>query len=218
MMTPCYSYLRTSSDDGDLKAGIPTQREACAKFISSWGLTLKEEFADEGTVTGTAPMHARPAGKRLIAALLADGVKIVVTYDSKRIGRTQPVFWAFVGLCRDNGVKVFAADGTELTETIQGGVNGLVAEIDRNQTVQRLAAGKAHWRALGRRVEGRWPYGEHPAMQYAAERTVVERIHQLHDAGTSSYAIAKTLNAEGIRTRYENVFTTKSIQRILSRS
>jgi hypothetical protein len=52
----------------------------------------------------------------------------------------QPVFWAFVGLCRDSGVKVFDAQCVELTETVQGGVNGLVAEIDRNARWLRACA------------------------------------------------------------------------------
>lgn len=35
--------------------------------------------------------------------------------------------------------------------------------------------------------------------------------------GVSSYAIAQTLNAAGIRTRYGKTFTTKGVQNILAR-
>jgi DNA invertase Pin-like site-specific DNA recombinase len=217
---PAYTYLRTSSDDGKLKAGIPVQRRACEKFIEDRGFRLIEEFCDDGTITGKLPMHARSAGKRLIAALLADGVKTVITYDSKRIGRTQPVFWQFIGMCRDNDVTVLDCQGANLNDTAIGGINGLVAEMDRNQTVKRLAEGKAHWRAKDkkRRLEGRWPYGEHPKREFDRERVVVERIHKLHAKGTSSYAIAKALADEGIRTRYNKAFTTTTIQRILQRT
>jgi hypothetical protein len=58
----------------------------------------------------------------------------VICYDSKRIGRTQPVFWQFIGLCRDNGVTVLDCQGTDLTESVQGGINGLVAEMDLIET------------------------------------------------------------------------------------
>jgi len=44
-----------------------------------------------------------------------------------------------------------------------------------------------------------------------------KRICKLHHKGTSSYAIAKTLTDEGIRTRYYKEFTTTTIQRILRR-
>jgi len=214
----CYTYLRTSSDDAKRKAGIPVQRAACAAFIRSQGFRLTEEFCDDGTMTGKLPIHARPAGKRLIAALLANGVKTVITYDSKRIGRTQPVFWQFIGMCRDNGVTVLDCQGTDLTESVQGGINGLVAEMDRNQTVKRLREGKAYWRKQGKRVEGRWPYGEHPAHEFDSERAVVERIRKLHSKGTSSYQIAKTLNEEGVHTRYGKEFTTTTVQNILRRT
>jgi hypothetical protein len=37
-----------------------------------------------------------------------------------------------------------------------GGVNGMLAEMDRDATVARLQAGKKHWRGV-KRVEGRHP-------------------------------------------------------------
>jgi len=173
------------------------------------------EFADDG-VTGKLPMHARPQGKLLIAALLADGVKTVICYDAKRIGRTQPAFWSFIGMCRDNGITVLDASGTDLGGSVMGGVNGMLAEMDRDATVSRLAAGKKQWRSQ-RRVDGRWPYGEHPSREYDAERAVVTRICQMHADGISSYGIAKTLNAEGTRTRYGCEFKTQTVQNILER-
>jgi hypothetical protein len=89
--------------------------------------------------------------------------------------------------------------------------------MDRDATVARLAAGKAHWRGQ-KRVEGRHPYGEHPSRDYDAERPVVTRIKNLKASGVSSYAIARTLNDEGTRTRYGKEFTTTTIQNILRRS
>jgi len=70
-----------------------------------------------------------------------------------------------------------------------GGVNGMLAEMDRDATVARLSAGKAHWRGQ-KRVDGRWPYGAHPSREYDAERAVVARIEALRVTGVSSYAIA----------------------------
>jgi len=214
-MTRCYLYLRTSGDDGRDKAGLPVQRDSCKSFAERSSLEIVAEYADDG-VTGKLPMHARPQGKLLIAALLADGVKHVLCYDAKRIGRTQPAFWSFVGLCRDNGITVLDASGTDLGGSVMGGVNGMLAEMDRDATVARLAAGKRQWRGR-RRVEGRWPYGEHPSHEYDAERAVVARIRQMHADGVSSYGIAKTLNTEGTRTRYGCEFKTQTIQNIIGR-
>src|SRR5882762_4337732 len=166
-MTKAYVYLRTSGDDGKEKAGLPVQREACQQFAARGEFETMAEFPDDG-ISGKVPMHARPQGKLLIAALLADGVKHVLCYDAKRIGRTQPAFWSFIGLCRDNGIGVLDASGTNLCESVMGGVNGMLAEMDRDATVARLQAGKKHWRGR-KRVEGRWPYGQHPSHEYDAE-------------------------------------------------
>ncbi|MGA8492858.1 MAG: recombinase family protein [Terriglobales bacterium] len=223
-MKQAYLYLRTSGDDGAgrvssgkaaRKAGIGTQRAECAAFASRSEHTFAAEFVDDG-VTGKIPMHARPQGKLMIAALLADGVKTVICYDAKRIGRTQPAFWSFIGMCRDNGITVLDASGTDLTGSVMGGVNGLLAEMDRDATVARLAAGKAMWRG-SKRVEGRWPYGEHPEREYDAERAVIARMCALQTSGVSAYAIAKRLNEEGTRTRYGKVFTTTTVLNILRR-
>ena len=214
-MTQAYLYLRTSGDDGRDKAGLPVQREACTAFAAAKSYEIVTEFSDDG-VTGKLPMHARPQGKLLIAALLGDGVKTVLSYDAKRIGRSQPAFWSFIGLCRDNGITVLDCAGADLTGSVMGGVNGMLAEMDRDATVARLADGKKFWRPT-RRVEGRWPYGEHSSHEYDAEHAVVARIRALKASGISSYAIAKRLNGNGTRTRYGCEFTTKTIQNILNR-
>jgi site-specific DNA recombinase len=215
-MTKSYLYLRTSGDDGRDKAGLPVQRDACTAFAAAKAYKIVTEFSDDG-VTGKLPMHARPQGRLLIAALLGDGIKTVLCYDAKRIGRTQPAFWSFVGMCRDNGITILDSAGTDLTGSVMGGVNGMLAEMDRDATVARLADGKKFWRGT-RRVEGRWPYGEHPSHDYDAERAIVERIKAQHAAGTSSYAIARALNVQGTRTRYGKEFTTTTVQNILRRT
>jgi site-specific DNA recombinase len=214
-MEKTYLYLRTSGDDGRDKAGLPVQRDACKVYAQKTQRKIAAEFPDDG-VTGKLHMHQRPQGKLLIAALLGDGVKSVLCYDAKRIGRTQPTYWSFIGLCRDNGIAVLDSNGTNLCESVMGGVNGMLAEMDRDATVARLAAGKKQWRGK-RRVEGRWPYGEHPSHEYDAEHAVVTRIRKQKASGVSSYAIAKQLNAQGTRTRYGKEFTTKTVQNILNR-
>jgi DNA invertase Pin-like site-specific DNA recombinase len=210
-----YLYLRTSGDDGRDKAGLPVQRESCVSFAARSGFEIVGEFSDDG-VTGKLPMHARPQGKLLIAALLGNGVKHVICYDAKRIGRTQPAFWSFIGMCRDNGITVLDASGTDLGGSVMGGVNGMLAEMDRDATVARLAAGKKVWRGQ-KRVDGRWPYGEHPSHEYDGERAVVARIKQMRADGLSLYQIAKALNDEGTRTRYGKEFQVQTVKNIAAR-
>ena len=93
----------------------------------------------------------------------------------------------------------------------------MLAEIDRNATVSRLAAGKRVWREQGKRVDGRHPFGQHPMREYDWERAVVERIRQMHADGVSMYRIARTLSAEGVRTRYGKEFQIVTVMNILER-
>ncbi len=76
----------------------------------------------------------------------------------------------------------------------------MLAEMEHSKIVKRLSDGKKQWRGH-RRVDGRWPYGEHPSREFDGEREIVKRIHKMHADGMSVYAIAKQLNAEGLRTR-----------------
>jgi len=217
MKTKCFTYLRTSGDDSEEKLGLPVQRESCAAFAGSHDLDIAYEFADDG-ICGAVSMLERPAGKLMISSLLADGVKIVLAYDAKRLGRTQPVFWEFVGMCRKAKIKVLEAiSGNDLTDPIMGAVNGLFSEMDRDAIIKRLAEGKKIHRALGHKVEGRYFYGEHPEVRFIHEKGIVARIVAMHEAGQTCYAIAKTLNAEGIKPRWGKSFRQQTIFNILRR-
>jgi DNA invertase Pin-like site-specific DNA recombinase len=215
-MTGCYLYFRTSADDGADKCGIDIQRAACNGFAAAKGFEVVETFVDDGVSGKKFHLHARPAGKRLIAALLANGVKTVLVYHASRIGRTQPVYWRAIELFRDNGIVVLDPHGTNLCESVMGGVNGMLAEMDYDAIVKRLRDGKKLSRAKdGRRVDGRWPYGQHPDHRYDAEREVVARIKAWEAEGVSRYRITKNLNDEGIKTRYLKPFRESSIKIIL---
>ncbi len=93
----------------------------------------------------------------------------------------------------------------------------MLAELDRDATVARLAAGKAYWRGK-KRVEGRHPYGRHPLREFDGERAVVARIQGLKLSGVSHYAISKMLNTEGTTTRYGKEFTVTTVTNILRRT
>jgi hypothetical protein len=73
-------------------------------------------------------------------------------------------------------------EGSDLRESLKGGFEGLMAEMDYKATIERRAAGKRAHRGT-RRVEGRWPYGEHPSHEYDRERAVVARIRRMHKKG-----------------------------------
>lgn len=211
----CYVYLRTSEDDRD-KAGVPVQRVGCAEFAGRVGMEIVREFVDDG-ISGTVPMDERPSGAELVKAIADNGVSAVLVYNGERVGREQPVFWQFIGLCRAKRMEVFDHDGHKLTDPMEGAIYGMTAEMDYRKIIERLAAGKKIARAEGKRTDGRWPYGQHPNHEYDAERIILARIQGFHRAGMSAYAIAKQLKAEGIKTRTGADFAQQTILHILRR-
>lgn len=211
-----YAYLRTSKDDGKEKQGIEVQRTGCAALAKQKQFKIVKEFSDDG-VSGKIPMYARPSGKLLIAALLADGIRVVIVYDAKRVGRTQEAYWSFAGLCRENKIALIDKDGMDLLATIQGGFQAMMAEDDRNRIIERLAAGKKIARAEGKRVEGRWPYGESPLTANNGERDVITRICEMNANGLGLRRIARKLKEEGVRTRNGKEFKPQTIANILQR-
>ena len=210
-----FSYLRTSSSDSKDKMGLPVQRQGVEALAARLGYEIQTEFADD--ITGKIHLHARPQGKLLVAALLANGTKTVLVYDSNRLARTQPVFWRAIELFRDNGISVIDKDGTDLCGTVMGGVNGMLAEMDREATIKRLAAGKAIAKALGKRTDGRYAYGEHPLAMYGAEKDVIRVVMDRTEKGQSRYAIAKELNEKCVQTRMGKQFGVMQIGRIILR-
>jgi len=67
----------------------------------------------------------------------------------------------------------------------------MLAEMDRDATVARLAPGKKIAKAQGKCVDVRHAFGEHPTREYDWEREVVARIAKMRAGGLSFYAIAK---------------------------
>jgi site-specific DNA recombinase len=180
------------------------------------GFEILREYVDDG-ISGAIPIDERPAGAELVKAIAANGVAAVLVWNGERIGREQPIFWQFIGLCRAKHMEVFDHDGHRLTDPMEGAIYGMTAEMDYRKIKERLAAGKARARALGRKVAGQYQYGEHPNVAFAHERAIVTRVTEWKAEGMSNYSIAAKLNAEGCRTRFGKKFRTTTISRILER-
>jgi site-specific DNA recombinase len=77
----------------------------------------------------------------------------------------------------------------------------LAAQLERATIRERLSAGKAKGKQLGRHVHGRPPYGyqsEHGILTPNENATVVKRIFQESRDGRTAGRIARILNHEGI--------------------
>src|SRR5215211_5963589 len=80
-------YLRVSSDEQRERESIKTQREFFEQYCELYGLEVTETYADDG-VSGTAPLHERPEGRRLLEDARAKRFETLLVYRLDRLGRS----------------------------------------------------------------------------------------------------------------------------------
>ena len=104
----CAIYTRISSDEGleqDFNS-LHAQRDACAAYIlsqASEGWTALAERYDDGGVSGGTP--ERPALKRLLTAVAAGQVDVIVVYKVDRLSRSLFDFAKLVELFEQAGTS-----------------------------------------------------------------------------------------------------------------
>jgi len=208
--------------DGD---GLTRQRNAIADYAASAGLSLVEEFADEG-VSGTKPLAERPGLSALLARVLGNGVRIVVVEKADRLARDLIEAELILRELGKVGVRVFEAeDGNDLTAGNDANptaklirqVLGAVAEFEKSGLVAKMRAARDRIRAERGRCEGPRPYGELPG-----ESGGLERIKQLArkprgKPRRSLAEIAAALNSEGVPTRGGGPWSRSSVQVVMRR-
>jgi site-specific DNA recombinase len=106
-----------------------------------------------------------------------------------------------------------------IAEFIRGQL-ALVAELERAMILERITAGKAKKKALGRHVHGRVPYGYRSADGVLSvdeeSAPIVRRIFEDARHGDSPGRIARQLTAGGVASPGGQVWSAKAVRRILT--
>ena len=218
------SYLRVSGlgqVEGD---GFDRQRESVEKYAARQGLTIVQEFRDEG-VSGTNELADRPGLSALVDRLESNGVRTVLVETASRLARDLMISEVILARFRSAGVQVIEADsGTDLTVSdgnptakLIRQILGAVAEFDRAVTVAKLAGARARIRRETGRCEGKKPYGELPG-----EAEIVAKIKALRrktkGGDRLSYAaVAEALNTQGVPTRQGGQWRASTVQNVCKR-
>jgi DNA invertase Pin-like site-specific DNA recombinase len=215
-----FGYLRTSGKGQIGNDGFPRQREAITRYAKANGIEIVQEFTDEA-VSGTLDAMDRPGLTDLFVALKANGVRTVILENATRLARDLMISEIILGEFRKIGVKVVSADGSiDLTQGDDNPTGQLVRQIlgaistwEKCALVQKLRASRLRMRRAGQRCEGKKPYGHTPD-----EAKIVDSILSLRKEGTSFVAIAKQLNADGIKSRSGKQWHPTQVQRVIQRA
>ena len=221
-----FSYLRVSGKgqvDGD---GFDRQRDAIAKRAKADGFDIVAEFIDAG-ISGTKDLDERPALSDLFAAIVGNGVRVVLIERADRLARDVMVGEILLSQFREEGVKVIesesgidltADDPDNATATLVRQILSVVSQFEKTSIVAKLRKARARKRIETGRCEGVKPFGTLPGEDEAVARMKALRRKPIGKAKRMSYAkIAAAMQAEGFATRSGGPWRASTVQDILKR-
>ncbi|WP_420236299.1 recombinase family protein [Telmatobacter bradus] len=208
-------YARVSSDQQREANTIASQTASLIEFAQGHDLEVPQEwvFEDDGYSGATLE---RPGLER-VRDLAAEGqIQAVLAYSPDRLSRKYAYQILLMEELARNGVEtlfVKAPQGASAEDQLLVQFQGMIAEYERAQILERSRRGKRHRAQSGEvSVMSGAPYGyryvrktdEAPAAYVVleAEARVVECIYEMYTVeGLSIGEITRRLNAEGIPTR-----------------
>ena len=208
-------YARVSSEQQREANTIASQTASLIEFAKNHDLEVPEEwvFQDEGYSGATLE---RPALER-VRDLAAEGqIQVVLAYAPDRLSRKYAYQILLIEELARSGVEtlfVKAPQGSSAEDQLLVQFQGMIAEYERAQILERSRRGKRHRAQSGEvSVMSGAPYGyrymrktEEAPAAYAvleAEARVVQRIYEMYTVeGLSIGEITRRINAEGIPTR-----------------
>ena len=208
-------YARVSSEQQREENTIASQTASLIEFASSHDLEVPAEwvFEDEGYSGATLE---RP-GLESVRDLAAEGqIQVVLAYAPDRLSRKYAYQILLIEELARHGVEtvfVKAPQGDSAEDQLLVQFQGMIAEYERAQILERSRRGKRHRAHSGEiSVMSNAPYGyryirktdEAPAAYLVdgAEANVVRRVYEMYTVeGLSIGEVARRLNAESIPAR-----------------
>ena len=208
-------YARVSSEQQREENTIASQTASLIEFAQNHDLEVPKEwvFEDEGYSGATLE---RPGLERM-RDLAAEGqIQIVLAYSPDRLSRKYAYQILLIEEFARHGVEtlfVKSPQGDSAEDQLLVQFQGMIAEYERAQILERSRRGKRHRAQLGEvSVLSNAPYGYHyvrksdetPAafLVDEAEARVVRRVYEMYTVdGFSIGEIARWLNAQGIPAR-----------------
>jgi site-specific DNA recombinase len=208
-------YARVSSEQQREENTIASQTASLVEFAQSHDLEVPNEwvFEDEGYSGATLE---RPGLER-VRDLAAEGqIQVVLAYSPDRLSRKYAYQILLMEELARHGVEtlfVKAPQGASAEDQLLVQFQGMIAEYERAQILERSRRGKRHRAQAGEvSVMSGAPYGyryirktdEAPAAYtvFEAEARVVRRVYEMYTMeGLSIGEITRRINAEGIPTR-----------------
>lgn len=232
MTTKAIGYVRVSTEEQATEGvSLEAQRARVEAYAIAAGLELVAIVEDAGL---SGKSLARPGVVRVLEALENGDAGALIVYKLDRLSRSTSDTlelversgaegWTLHSICER--LDTSSAAGRFFVTMIAG-----LAQMEREQIVERTNGALAHLRATGKRT-GAVPYGfdvidtgstskaglPNTLSQNAEEAAIIERIAELAAAGMSRRAIAGELNAANVATKNGAAWSHVQVGRVLAR-
>jgi site-specific DNA recombinase len=208
-------YGRYSTSD-QKETSLEDQLRRCREVAARYGATIPDDLTfSDAAISGSEKGRSKRAGfDKLIAAIEADEIDLLVVDELCRLARDVYELAKFDRLTKQKRVRVITADGLDSESpswSLQIAVMGAMAQQALKETKHRVRRG------MEGQLERGWmiacpPFGYRAIQEVGAngkpagtrweiveaEAATVRQIFESRAHGQSYLKIAKTLNAQGI--------------------
>lgn len=208
--TKAAGYIRVSTDEQAARGhGLEAQEKALRAFAESQGFELVDVVADPGVSGATRPAD-RPGYCKLLQYAAAGAFSVLLVWKFDRLARHIVFAVNAVAELGQNRIAIRSVTEPIDTATAMGrtifAVLAGMAEQERQSITERTWSGRRTKAGKGGFAGGGTPIGYRRDLEGGLvvderEAAIVLKIFELHRAGQSYAAIARTLNALGYRTR-----------------
>jgi DNA invertase Pin-like site-specific DNA recombinase len=226
-----FGYCRVSTVGQIDKGGLPRQRETILQYCKSAKIELVQFYED--SVSGTTTEDERPQFNEMVAALLSDGVSLIVVESLDRLARsigTQENLLIYLA-SRENPIDLISANtGENITQAIKQDpmkealitMQAVFSRLERKIILSRLRKGRETKRKNGGRAEAPPRYAEcdknctheiHSTRCQQERQTIVEIAKMRNKPRPLSWAkCAKALNEKDIPPRNADKWSFMLVQ------
>jgi DNA invertase Pin-like site-specific DNA recombinase len=214
------AYMRCSGRGAVFGDTWDRQLTAIKGCAETQGFTIEHEFKDEA-IAGKLDQEQRPAFQEMIATLLENGCRTIIVESLDRLAREYRIQESLIVYIASKGLTLISANtGENITDAMMGDpmrralvqIQGILAELDKNMIVAKLRNARERLRSKNGKCEGRKCFGARPG-----ESETLDYIVKNAAQGQSSDAIANSLDALKIPTRYGKRWHSGTVSKILAR-
>jgi len=221
------TYLRFSHDEPSESNSIATQRTMLTQYCNENGLTIAEEYCDDGH---SGFSFDRPNFQRMIDDIYADKINFVLTKDLSRLGRNyyQAGFYMDEVFARQNVRFIALKDNVDtLNNDVHSDIivpfKNIMNDLYVRDTSRKVKAALDARAKAGQYLVSIPPYGytkspedKHKLIIDEEAAEIVREIFSMVIDGKSVYRITKVLSgkyptpSQYLESKYPSLFQSKS--------